>query len=356
VGTDKRGQIQESNRPDFDWYDDFETRLSLMSAINTNKIWINMEEARTGLAKGGTSEYTCNYISERAHVHKLVHRIKNQVIVPILDAYDKPTWGRFTLEDIEGIKHDTDDFEGEYMCQPSASKNILFDRELIDEQVARKPKKVISGFRMYREYDPSHRYGAGADVAGGVGLDSSTSVFIDFESVPAQVVATYDNNEIKPDQFGDELAAQGNRYGECLIAPENNKFDMAIGRLKQIYPNVYKTEQKSTRVKSGILTNYGWNTNTLTKPKMLLALSKAVEHGWLNLNDPALINEARSYTRDDLMDQDVDPRLITRHFDLLIACAIAWQLKDQADYGKVQDEELRMMENRFARQVNDVGL
>jgi len=28
------------------------------------------------------------------------------------------------------------------------------------------------------------------------------------------------------------------------------------------------------------------------------------------------------------MDSEVDPRLTTRHFDLLIACAIAWQMKD----------------------------
>jgi hypothetical protein len=30
------------------------------------------------------------------------------------------------------------------------------------------------------------------------------------------------------------------------------------------------------------------------------------------------------------MDSEVDPRLTTRHFDLLIACAIAWQMKDYA--------------------------
>ena len=30
------------------------------------------------------------------------------------------------------------------------------------------------------------------------------------------------------------------------------------------------------------------------------------------------------------MEKAVDPRLTTRHFDLLIACAIAWQMKDFA--------------------------
>ena len=358
VGTDKRGDIQEESRPDFDWYDDFETRLSLMSAVNTNKIWINMEEARTGLAKNGGSEYTCNYISERGNVHKLKDKIKNQIIIPIIEN-GIPTWNRFTVEDIRAIKKDTDDFEGEYLCEPSASKNVLFDRASINEQVAKEPIKVSVDFRMYKVFDASHRYGAGADIAGGVGLDSSTSVFIDFDTLPAQVVGTFNNNEIKPDIFGDELKRQGEKFGECLIAPENNKFDMAIGRLKQIYPTdkIYKTEQKSNKVQSGILTTYGWNTNALTKPKMMLALSKAVENGWISLNDPALIAEARTYTRDDLMDADVDPRLVTRHFDLLIACAIAWQMKDLAEASSNSEEELRMAINRSERlSTKDYGI
>jgi hypothetical protein len=31
------------------------------------------------------------------------------------------------------------------------------------------------------------------------------------------------------------------------------------------------------------------------------------------------------------MDKDEDPRLATRHYDLLVACAIAWQMKDLAE-------------------------
>jgi hypothetical protein len=94
-------------------------------------------------------------------------------------------------------------------------------------------------------------------------------------------------------------------------------------------------------------TNYGWNTNAATKPKALFALSKAISDGLLELNDEDLINECKSYTRNDLMDKEQDPRLTTRHFDLLIACAIAWQMKDFAkiiekeeDYF-IEDEPLR---------------
>ncbi len=341
VGTDQRGAIQEEARPDFIWFEDFENRETLRSAVKTKNIWDNMEEARTGLAKGGSCLYTCNYISERGNVHTLVTKQgskKKVLIIPIMDKYGVPTWDRYTRDEIEQMKIDDDDFEGERMCEPSASKDIVFDRDKIDLMEKRVPIQEVGGLRIYKRYDPSHRYAGGQDVAGGVGLDSSTSVIIDFDTIPAQVVATYANNEIKPDVFGDEIDRQGDKFGQCLMAPERNNHGHAtIGRLKQIYPldKIFKTQKKETNVKIPdkkiILTEYGWHTNMVTKPKMLFDLVKAADNGYIVFNCPYLIAEARSYTRNDLMDPEVDVRLTTRHFDLLIACAIAWQMRNFVD-------------------------
>ncbi|WP_439401224.1 hypothetical protein ACNJYA_30650 [Bradyrhizobium sp. DASA03068] len=55
-----------------------------------------------------------------------------------------------------------------------------------------------------------------------------------------------------------------------------------------------------------------------------------MEDGHLELSDPDLIAELRAYTRDDPMDRDEDVRLTTRNFDLLIAAAIAWQMRHHA--------------------------
>ena len=65
---------------------------------------------------------------------------------------------------------------------------------------------------------------------------------------------------------------------------------------------------------------------------MLFNFRKAVIDGHLELSDEDLINEAWSYSRDDLMDKDIDPRLSTRHFDLLIAACIAYMMKDYATF------------------------
>lgn len=341
VGTDQRGDIQEEARPDYIWFDDFETRKTLRSAVMTQAIWDNMEEAYNGLSKDGAAIYNCNYISERGNVHRLVERARDNpaaalLITPI--RIDRtPTWtANYTIEDIDVIERNADDFAGEYLCEPAAGHDIFFDRTAVDKQPQRKPLKEVAGFKMFYNYDPSHRYGAGADIAGGVGLDSSASVFIDFSTIPSRVVATFRSNTIAPDVFGHELIRESAYYGDPILAPENNKFDMCIGVLKQRgYPRIYFTEPEITRAGAAPRTRYyGWNTNGDTKPKMLFALKKAVEDGLLELSDPELIAEARSYSRDDLMDRDDDVRLTTRHFDLLIACAIAYQMKDYAEVAK----------------------
>lgn len=338
VGTDQRGQLQEDARPDVIFFDDFETRKTLRSAVETKAIWDNMEEAKNGLAKNGGCIYNCNYISERGNVHKLVLKkdaMNKVLITPIKDESGKPAWPIYTSAYIDQKEKDAEDFEGEYMCKPSASKDVIFDRETLDKMEALEPIRKVGELKLFKKYDPSHRYAFGHDIAGGVGLDSSTSVAIDFESVPCRVVATYKDNTIKPDVFGYEVKRHGDMFGTCLVAPEvNNHGHSTIAILKiEEYEHIYYTEDKDDKVEDPTKDkkSYGWHTNAASKPKMIFALVKAVEDGLLQLSDESLIAEAKSYSRDDLMDREVDSRLTTRHFDLLIACAIAWQMKDYAE-------------------------
>lgn len=348
VGVDQRGAVQEEARPDFDWYDDFETRLSLYSAVITHKIWQNMEEAKTGLAKGGVSEYTCNYISERGNVHKLVLRTEQRykMIVPIgVKKAGKwiPTWSRYSHDDIAYMEKHEDEFDGERMCKPSASKDVYFARDAVDKQtewnivngvkqpVYKEPIEEINGLKFWKKFRPENRTGSGSDVGGGVGLDSSTNVVIDYDCVPAQVIATYKNNEIKPDAHAHVLAKQNKSYfGACYTAIEKN-FGSTNDIFKTLYPSgmIHKTQRSENKIKFVGAVEYGWETNSSTKGQMLADLDKAIEDGLLDLNDPDLIEEARSYTTADLMEsQSIDPRLTTRHFDLLMACAIAWHVRN----------------------------
>jgi hypothetical protein len=331
IGTDQRGAVQMEARPDFDWYDDFETRMSLYSAVTTHKIWQNMEEAKTGLAKGGGSEYTCNYISERGNVHKLVERTEERykMVVPIAHKVNGawvPTWERYTREEVEYMEATEDEFAGERLSKPDASKDVYFAREAVEKQTAIEPFEVIGGMRFFKKFDPTNRTVSGVDVGGGVGLDSSTNVVIDLDCIPAQVIATKATNEIKPDAWAHVVAKDNKQFfGACYTAIEKN-YGSTNDIFKGIYPShmIHKTERGGDRVKFVNAIEYGFESNAATVPLIMGEFCKAVEDGLIALNDAGLIKEVRSYTTGDLMDSEPDPRMTTRHFDLLRAAAIAW--------------------------------
>lgn len=347
VGSSQRGSIQEEARPDLIIFDDFETRETIRSAVKTKAIWDNMQEAKDGLSPRGACIYLGNYISEAGNVQKLVER-KSQLDIVLTIPIIKDgviTWqDRYSKQDVDYLQKTSDDFAGEYLCKPDASKDIYFDREILDKMEVKTPIKDISGFKIYKTYNPSHRYAGGHDIAGGVGLDSSASVFIDFSTIPAQVVGTYASNVILPEAFGDEIYFEANHFGGCLVAPENNKYDQTILKAKQLGANIYKARKgqslKTIAIQSPYI--YGWNTNSLTKSKMMSDFRKACNDGLIALNDKNLINEAKTYTRNNLIDSQPDPRDInnsTRHFDLLTAAAICWQMKDHAE-SKTADDML----------------
>jgi len=304
VGTEQRGAIQENIRPDLIWFEDFENRTTIRSAVKTIAIWDNMEEARTGLSKDGSCIYTCNYISEAGNVHKLVTKDDDRNIVDIVPIIKDGviTWDRYSQSEIDQMRKNDEDFEGERLCEPSASKDVYFDREQLNEQKEKQPIRVSAEFKIFHDYDPSHRYGSGHDVGGGVGLDSSASVFIDFDTLPARVVGTFASNTIKPETYGDEVYREQEMFGGCIAGVENNFGTEAILRLKQQSANLYTTQKNDKEIRDRVTTQYGWNTNQLTKPKMLAALMKAIDDGLLELSDPALIAELKSYTRNDLLE------------------------------------------------------
>lgn len=370
VGDGGRGALAEDARPDVLWFEDFENRKTLRSAVKTIAIWANMEEARTGLALGGGSIYTCNYISEQGNVHKLVTEklgdFKKILILPIHDGKQVQlvtlpnpmatqawigniAWSRYTAADIAQMMVVDDDFEGERMCKPSASRDVIFDRDVLDKMPVLAPYRTIAELNLYKKFDASHRYGSGHDVAAGVGLDSSTTVIIDFDTIPAQVVATYQCNTIKEDTFAHAIQQHTDHFGGCICGIEKNNYGsgtIAIGKTLDL--NMFWTPPKDTKAapegyvsatgNSEISKEYGWHTNANTKPKMIFAFMKAVHDGHLQLNSQALINECKAYTRNDLLTEVKDPRLTTRHFDLLIAACIAWQMNGFSELKEEEDD------------------
>jgi len=203
----------------------------------------------------------------------------------------------------------------------------------------------LNDWTLFEAYKPSHRYAIGADVAEGVGQDSSTAVVFDFTVM--EVVACYSSNQVAPDVFGHILAKMGERYGWCLIAPErNNHGHTTLAALKGIYDNIY-TEIKTDKFLDKTTDKLGWHTNTATKPKMFFELSEAINDKLLKVISKKLLVELRTYDQEDVSKTRFDPDQ-TKHWDLLTACAIVWQMRGEIVQTYIPDQQYNNNFDRYS--------
>lgn len=166
-----------------------------------------------------------------------------------------------------------------------------------------------------------HDYVLGADVAEGVGQDSSTCTIWDLTPVRPRVVAEYANNRIAPDMFAYEIKNGAEKYQMAFCAPErNNHGHSTISKLKEIYP-----ERKIYRDDKG---KYGWETNLVSKPKMMFDLATATNNDLLDVPSQRLASEMRRFDKDKLNTTRFDEDA-TQHYDLLTAAAIGFQMKNE---------------------------
>lgn len=241
------------------------------------------------------------------------------------------SWREFyTEEQFEIIKSEFTDkrmIPQEYPSTPEesflSSGDRHFDPTITTNLKTETPIQQLGSWNYYREYEPGHRYAIGCDVSEGVGRHNSTIVILDFDTLvdiggrkvqKPKVVALYANNKIAPDLFAYEIKSGGNRYGNCIAAPERNNHGFAtLATLKGIYFNIYKDEKDKL----------GFHTNLSSKPRMLHELRTAMHEDLIDISDPALKQEIISYPSIDLNVANVDEEdETTGHYDRVIACFV----------------------------------
>lgn len=356
VGMTQRGHLQDAFRPDFLIFDDVEDRESIQSLTTTESTIWRIDEAITGLAANGTYMVNGNYISEEGVVQWFLNK-PNMVAdkIAILDENGEPTWPeRYSKEKVEQLKGDTDDFYGEYMCDPTRADSAFFERTLIDADIAaaKQPHRESAGVKYWGDYQPHHRYGMGADTSEGIGRDANTFALFDFGLAPTDIgvlTATYFNNRIPPDLFGHELKRVGAEYGNCIVAPENNNTGHATLAAMRGYPNIY-SERKEGQRSLKVSQTLGWRTTKKSKPQMFFDFRKDYNDGLIKIYDLNVLKEMRSYTTADLTDTQVG--MVTRHFDLLVAVVIGWQMRKYAQVNYQGDYVEEEVDNLY----DDIGI
>ena len=234
------------------------------------------------------------------------------------------------------------------------SGNKLFKGETVDaqrEKYMQDPIEIDGDFLIYRKFVSSHMYGLGADVSQGTKRDSSTIVVIDFTT--GEVVLTYRSNEIDPVLFAHDIKKAALMYGGCIAAPEANNVGMTTCvTLNGIYSNIY------TQVREGLLEStpsnkLGYLTSSITKPKYMYDLGEAMENDELKILDEGILLEAKKFNKEDTLQIQVTENT-TRHFDLLIATGIAYQMRAYTSRGKADAEDVAKVEERRER-IRTVG-
>lgn len=372
ANTPMRGRLFKHYRPDLVIRDDLENAITAASPAITEKIIKLLDEAKGGMAAHGASLTLGNYIIEEGvmgYIKRAVSASGGRVrFIPMIGADKQPTWPqKYVLTDEEAVRvnKEVSDptkrkisieskkrelnaggrrvFEVEMQLDPVAAGSPFFDRLIIDELIVKAsvPRQDKAGFLIWADFNAAHSYAIGADVGKGNGGDHSASVVIDFESNPKRVVATYANNQIPADQFAHELKRQGDLFGTCLIGPEKNAEagGSCLTTLKMLYPTDWIYRQvpaDKAHDKPVSSMELGWETNHANKYTILNNLRSAVEDGKLVISDARILKEMRSFTHSDA-DELGSSRMghSTRHFDLLMATAIAWEMRK---FARVHDK------------------
>lgn len=336
VGETQRGHIQDAYRPDWIWFEDIEDRTTIKSLVVTQSIIDRCDEAIQGLSIDGSYFVSCNYISDQGTIQWFMNKASVKTrITPLLrdpDDNTSATWPEaYPPEKVQKIKDDADDFFGEFQCDPKRSQNKFFDTTRIEDDMkrCRPPKKISAGVKYWLEYQPHHRYGQGSDHSEGIGEDSNALGGWDFTS--GELAYSYANNKIAPDLAAHEFARVGAEYGNCLWGPEVNAKcgGIVITTIKQInYPQVYRYID-DTKVGKKQTEKMGWETNGKTKRTMFFEFRKDYNDGLIKIYDMELLKEMKAYGNNDL--NETKAGLITRHFDLLTAAVIGWQMRKHSN-------------------------
>jgi len=366
-----RGHVFNKFRPDLYVYDDIENSKTKDSHARTQAVIEHLDEARSGQSSYGAILYLCNYIRDDGSVQHIKDKLEASSTgvvrnIPVMDNKGNLAWNdkyvltkkeawainkfidnkRLHKVSVEGKKEQLGDsvFFTEMMNEPGKSGDYYFNRDKVREAMekVRDPLQEIGGQQIWEKYNASHRYALGADTSEGIGSDSSATAIIDFTRSPGLVVATFADNQISPKVFAHEIAREGRRYGECFVVPEvNNGYGVTADLVDPDgcdYSNVYIRQVKNKTTKK-TQSEYGFNTNSKTKGDILSHFQSAFEDGHLEIFDKGLLTEMMYFRKADAH-RIKNEEGATRHFDKVMAAALAWEGRKFATAKNDDDDDI----------------
>lgn len=314
----------ETKRPKKIIFDDIENETTIMSAVNTSQINRVMNATIDGLDQtSGSWILIGNYLSLRGNVAKFINKFKNDdnyfiLLIPIIDDFGQPTWeGKYVRTDkeerefaeqgitrvsIETIQRESDNFDTEYLNNPSRS-SVYFADEVIEAldtgNLVQERQRDDDGLLICEQPNKNSVYIMSVDCAKGNKGDQSAFTVIKTNGTRYEEVANFMSNEISPENFAPYSVGIARRYNTATIIPENNyPGNEYIAFLSPIYNNIFISERT---VKDGIeKVVYGVNTNIKTKTEMFLTAKKILSSQLFVVNSQVLYDQFAEYPKQDI--------------------------------------------------------
>jgi len=206
---------------------------------------------------------------------------------------------------------------------------------------------------LYRQPKENEQFVVSGDPAEG----GDNSTFVALSKFNAEVVMVGQSKE-ESSQLGHTL----NQVGRWLhkktgsypvIAVEKNVGAATIYVLKTLnYPELFKMPNSFTRSEDTESEQYGWSTNTATRPKMLDDLALAIRQRVIKIPSKQIVDELYSFIRNARTGKPEADR--GSHDDLCMALAIAWQLYQVVEISTEDDnfsfEELQRTNEALFKQ------
>ena len=149
---------------------------------------------------------------------------------------------------------------------------------------------------IYKLPKPKEMYFSGIDVASGLSKDGDLSAMSILDSSGEQVAVFYKSG-IPVYKFAHIVNELGTYFNYACIMPERNSYGVdLINRLKREigYLNLNKTK-KWDRTTGRKTLEIGWNTDNVSKSKLIQDFKEAFEEGIILINDRETLQEMQIY-------------------------------------------------------------
>lgn len=208
-------------------------------------------------------------------------------------------------------------------CQPAHRGYLTMTPGTKDIRFTHDPTGVV---RIWQEPVPGHQYVIGADTAEGLeGGDYTCAEVLDMGTLE-QVASIH--GSIAPWDFALMLNAMGLWYNKAIVAIEVNNIGHAVQDhmiRTHLYPNLHPWKGKPDRVHRGKAKLWGWETNSYSRPLMIEAGRRVINHRLVTIHEDKLFDELFDFSRNDQGKYEAE----AGHDDRVMAFLVALRSREE---------------------------